>query len=159
MEQRTKEALEALRCAPWFECVGAADTSGARVVHSWADAAMLCSTVEWQDFILERANDYRDRLRFMSKELINNWNERIKSVRPTSDEIALAKTQPVTERFHMPLEFFDAVSWDILHFAMEVEYADVCRPGFFARQGAWYMRGHFPCGWQGNFPGGKPIIF
>ena len=52
-----------------------------------------------------------------------------------------------------------AVQWDILHVCMEAEYADVYPPGFYASQAYWYVKGHFPCGWQGEFPNGKLIVY
>ena len=42
---------------------------------------------------------------------------------------------------------------------MEAEFADVYPPGFYASQAYWYVKGHFPCGWQGEFPNGTLIIY
>jgi hypothetical protein len=58
-----------------------------------------------------------------------------------------------------PRTFEDAVQWDILNVCMEAEYADIYPPGFYASQAYWYVKGHFPCGWQGNFPEGKLIMY
>jgi hypothetical protein len=55
--------------------------------------------------------------------------------------------------------FENMVQWDILHVCMEAEYADVYPPGFYASQAYWYVKGHYPCGWQGEFPKGKLIIY
>jgi len=52
------------------------------------------------------------------------------------------------------------VQWEILGVCMEAEYADVYPPGFYASQAYWYVKGHFPCGWEGGeFPKGKLIIY
>jgi len=59
----------------------------------------------------------------------------------------------------LPKAFEDTVQWDIIHLCMEAEYADVYPPGFYASQGYWYAKGHFPCGWQGEFPLGTRIIY
>jgi hypothetical protein len=37
---------------------------------------------------------------------------------------------------------------------MESEYADVVPPRFFAALGFYNVRGHFPCGWEGEYPPG-----
>lgn len=34
---------------------------------------------------------------------------------------------------------------------MEAEYADIFRPAFYASQAYWYVKGHFPCGWEVAF--------
>jgi len=51
------------------------------------------------------------------------------------------------------------VQWDLMMFAFEAEYADVCPPGFHTEQARWYLCGHCPCGRVGNLLGGKAIIF
>lgn len=42
---------------------------------------------------------------------------------------------------------------------LKARYADVCPPGFYASQAYWYVQGHFPCGWQGEFPKGKLVVY
>jgi hypothetical protein len=32
-------------------------------------------------------------------------------------------------------------------------------PGFFASNAYWYIKGHFPCGWEGEFPKGTLVIY
>jgi hypothetical protein len=69
------------------------------------------------------------------------------------------KIQIVVRENDLPKAFEDTVQWDIIHLCMEAEYADVYPPGFYASQGYWYAKGHFPCGWQGEFPLGTRIIY
>jgi len=59
----------------------------------------------------------------------------------------------------LPKSFEDTVQWDILHLAIESEYSDIFPPGFYASQAYWYLKGHFPCGWEGNFPKGKLVVY
>lgn len=37
--------------------------------------------------------------------------------------------------------------------------SDLYPPGFFASNANWYVRGHFPCGWRGEFPKGQLVIY
>jgi len=55
--------------------------------------------------------------------------------------------------------FEHCVQWDILHVCMEAECADVFPAAYYASQAYWYVKGHFPCGWEGEFPKGKLIIY
>jgi hypothetical protein len=73
--------------------------------------------------------------------------------------LVLRKTKAVVEANHLPRGFVDTVQWDILRLCMEAEYADVFPPGFYASQAYWYMQGHFPCGWEGEFPQGRLTVF
>jgi hypothetical protein len=69
------------------------------------------------------------------------------------------KTSGIIQQHHLSKAFEDAVQWDILHACIEAEYADVYPPGFFASQAYWYVKSHFPCGWEGEFPEGKLIVY
>jgi hypothetical protein len=48
---------------------------------------------------------------------------------------------------------------DMMGILSEAEYLDVCPPGFFTRYALpSYLRGHFPCGWQGAYPDGQLVV-
>ena len=51
------------------------------------------------------------------------------------------------------------MQWDILGACIEMEYADLCPPGFYTNLASWYVKEHFPCGWQGVFPQGMLIVY
>ncbi|OQB80449.1 MAG: hypothetical protein BWX88_04549 [Planctomycetes bacterium ADurb.Bin126] len=87
------------------------------------------------------------------------WNQLATELRPIAVALATEKTKAVLEENELPETFLDTVKWDILHLLMEAEYADIYPPGFYASQGYWYVHGHFPCGWQGDFPKGTLIIY
>jgi hypothetical protein len=38
-------------------------------------------------------------------------------------------------------------------------YVDLYPPSFFASNAYWYVMGHFPCGWRGEFPKGQLVIY
>lgn len=66
---------------------------------------------------------------------------------------------PVVEQHNLPEGFVAQVQWDILAIAMEAEYSDVVEPGLYSQLAKWYLAGRFPCGWQGEFPEGRVIVF
>jgi len=73
--------------------------------------------------------------------------------------LVTAKIAAVVAEHGLPKVFADTVQWDILHLAMEAEFADVYPPGFYASQAFWYKEGRFPCGWEGEFPKGRLVIY
>ncbi len=159
MHPRTIETLKDLQQAQWFSCVGITDTDAAVVLTSWYEAIQTCSSPEWQDMILEASNRYCEKLAENSQKRFQKWNEIVISLRPVTRTLVEEKTKKVIQENDLPKIFLDTVNWDILHLCMEAEYADVYPPGFFASQAYWYVKGHFPCGWQGKFPEGKLIIY
>lgn len=159
MHERTKETLEELERAQWFRKVGQKDTQVAIVLSSWEEAIKSCASDAWQDLLLEAANRYTEKLASISRERFRQWNAIVQKVDATVISLVDRKTAQVIEENQLPKVFKDTVEWDILHLAMEAEYADVYEPGFFASQAYWYVQGHFPCGWEGAFPEGQLVIY
>jgi hypothetical protein len=159
MHPRTTATLDELKRAQWFRRVGVRDTDAAVVLSSWYEAVESCSSPEWENLCLEAANQYRARLAERSPERLEKWNDLVAELKPVTMALVNEKTRQVIQENDLPKTFLDAVNWDILHLCMEAEYADVYQPGFFASQAYWYVKGHFPCGWQGEFPNGKLIIY
>ena len=163
MQPQTAATLEQLEKADWFTNVGTfggiQDRSKVILVRSWREAIDRCSSVEWENLCLEAANQYRQRLLERSPERFNQWNDIVASLKPTTEPLVRRKIEAVVREHDLPKVFEDTVQWDILHVCLEAEYADVYQPGFYASQAYWYVKGHFPCGWEGDFPNGTLIVF
>lgn len=161
MHPRTSAALTQLDEADWFSRVGVNDTEGfAIVISSWEEAITYCSSPETKALWLEAANQFHLRVLERSKERYREWNEIAKEIRPITNAFVSRKIGKVTDAHNLPKVFEDHVRWEIGHLFMECEYADIYPPGFFASHAYWYCRGHFPCGWSGNFPdNGKLVVY
>jgi hypothetical protein len=159
MNSRTAATLEELEKAIWFSRVGVRDTTEAIVLSSWAEAMEHCGSLAWENLCLEAVNQYRLRLQEVDASSLARWNDIMSTVKPATVALVRAKTEEIVKRHNLP-DFFEAtVRWDILNVCMEAEYADIYPPGFYASQAYWYVKGHFPCGWEGSFPKGTLIIY
>jgi hypothetical protein len=159
MNPRTTATLENLERADWFAFVGVKDTTACNVLVSWQEAIELCSSVEWENLCLEAANQYRERVLERSNERYSQWTDIVAQIKPVTEPFVRLKIETVVCEHGLPEVFEDTVQWDILHLCMEAEYADVYPPGFYASQAYWYVKGHFPCGWEGEFPQGRLIVY
>jgi len=159
MHPRTVATLDQLENAAWFSRVGDKDTAVATVLGSWQEAVAHCSSIEWQNLCLEAANQYRERLVERSMERFEKWNELMLELKKVTIPLVAKKIEGVVRANDLPKSFENAVQWDVLFVCMEAEYADVYPPGFFTSNAYWYTKGHFPCGWQGDFPAGVLIIY
>lgn len=82
------------------------------------------------------------------------------SVKPQVLDLTKRKTAPIIEAQRLPKEFWWSVSADIIGAAMECEYSDLVELGFFNTVIIpCYLNGHFPCGWEGEFPAGRLIVY
>lgn len=155
--------LEKLETANWFSQVG--DMTGIKypekivMLTSWKEAIESCGSIEWEDLCLEAREQYRARLLERNKDRWRQWNQVTESVKPAVADLVARKTAEVIDQFRLPEVFSNTVSWDMLGLLMESEYSDVYPPGFFAANAFWYVKGHFPCGWEGEFPTGRIIIY
>jgi len=159
LKPQTIAALEQLDEVEWFTNVGLKDTERAIVLDSWSEAVQYCASVEWEDLLLEASNRYCEKLAEASQERFNHWNDIMREAKGHTEPLVERKIREVAEKNNLPKVFEDTVKWDIVHLAMEAEYADLYPPGFYASQAYWYKVGHFPCGWKGEFPEGTLIIF
>jgi hypothetical protein len=90
---------------------------------------------------------------------ISSTDFRILAVKPRVEDLVERKTRNIVLAENLPRAFVDTVLWDILHVCMESEFADSYPPGFYASQAYWYFKGHFPCGWEGDFPIGQIVVY
>jgi hypothetical protein len=159
MHRTTLGILEDLQKAHWFSHVEVPDAPTAVVLTSWQEAIALCDSLEWENLQLDMANEYRRRLRERSKERWVKWNDIVVGLKVTLIPFVRGKIEPIVREYKLPKVFEASVQWDMLHVCMETEYADVYPPGFYANLASWYIKGHFPCGWQGTFPQGMQIVY
>jgi hypothetical protein len=159
MHPRTVATLNKLENAAWFSRVGIKDTNVAIVLSSWHEAIEHCSSLEWENLCLEARNQYCERLVQRSPKLWDKWNDIVVEMKRFTEPLIERKIETVVRENNLPRVFRATVRWDILGVCMESEYADVVPPGYYASQAYWYVKGHFPCGWQGNFPDGMLIIY
>jgi hypothetical protein len=52
-----------------------------------------------------------------------------------------------------------SAQWDLMHALIETEYSDVAAPVISDNILTVYCAGHFLCGWEGDYPGGLPVIY
>ncbi len=159
MYSRTIARIDQLEKASWFSRIGVAAGPSVAAVSSWPEAIHYCDAQEWEDLQQEMLNQYRVYIHQHHRARLQDWNERIEAVKKITEPLVALKTTAVIRENGLPDIFRIAVRFDVTLFCMEAEYDDVCPPGFFTRLGAWYLDGHFPCGWWGPFPKGKLIVY
>jgi hypothetical protein len=159
MKEITRETLDRLSQATWFVNVGKPIEGPFVVLKSWDEAVESCSSIEWENLLMEASNQLRERLLERNIERYRQWNEVVDELKQYTVPFVRRKLREVHEVAHLPKDFEDTVQWDILGVCIEAEYADVFSPAFYASQAYWYIEGRFPCGWQGKFPEGKLILY
>jgi len=159
MHPRTVLTLEKLEQAEWFSKVGVDDAERAIVLSSWTEAIDSCSSVEWENLCLEAKNQYCERIHERAPAEFQRWNNVAAMLKKATIPLVQKKLEAVVNKYSLPKVFEDTVQWDILGVCLEAEYADIYPPSFYASQAYWYVKGHFPCGWKGDFPAGTLVVY
>ena len=118
---------------------------------------------------MEAANSYREGIQAVDKSRFNEWNGVVREVK----SILLPKLERITtdlmQKHSLPQSFRNDVEWDLVHYCTIIEYDDVrvarssqgaqLAAELYTTLGKWYSRGHFPCGWEGEWPRGILLLY
>jgi hypothetical protein len=156
MQPWTIGTLVKLAEAAWFSRVGvqedAEDGETAIVVTSWPEAMEHAKSHEWELLRKEALARYCTRVADRSMERWRLFSDIHREVNKFTDPLVARKIAAVVREHNLPKIFEAQVRSDIAALCIESEYADVYPPSFFAANAYWYVHGHFPCGWRGDFP-------
>lgn len=165
LQPATQATLQQLRDSEWFSRLGQFTINEGEIVvpveivSSWAEAIECCSADEWNWMLLESANMLRRKLMQTSMNEFRMWNMRIEKVKTVAVPFVNAKISATKKEFGLPEAFDATVNAQILMVLMEAEYSQIIEPGNFSKLAFWFVNGHFPCGWSGEFPKGDLIIY
>lgn len=168
LHPRTQATIEQLERAEWFanvgRNVGISQPDKVILLSGWKEAVEHCTSDIWDNLVLEANNQYHLRVARSSPERYQFWNELVEFIKPVAYELSDRKIADIMARENLPRGFQGCVRTDVLGILIEAELADVVPPGFYAANGYWYIKGHFPCGWVGDTeeslpPHGKLVIY
>lgn len=147
MQPQTKSLLDELERAEWFYAVGLQTDKDVIGVSSWDEAVNFCSTSAWANFKQDHANRLTVYLSRTARERYQEWNDIVRKIKARTEPLVESKLDPLVLEFGLARAVDDDVRWDVLHACMELEYADLRPPAFYAELMEWYLKGRFPCGW------------
>ena len=118
------------------------------------EAMESCTSLERKDTQLEAANLIRDALVTKFRDRYGQWNRIAEELKGMTVPLVNDHIERVVKENALPEAFSHSVHWHILHACIETEYSDIVQPRFYTELARWYINGHFPCGWDGQFPEG-----
>lgn len=159
-----EKVLDKIRRIDWFHNCGhnlKNDINFAfSYVENWNEARKHYQDSSWENTTLEARNVLTTFLHGKYRNQYLKWNSLAKEVRVFLEEEIVPKIELYREKHALDKIFVDSVKWDILNAIMENAYMD-CKnvPVFFQELLVVYESGNFPCGWEGEWPEGKLIVF
>ncbi len=157
------ELLERVRANAWFSHVGEPLKEGEHYdrVYDWADAVKSLSSRPSGDAFNDMGNDskFGTRQPFEDLDLRAKWKQvgeqfedDLQVVLDRAVEMAPAPARKVKE-------LRTTIGWCVILAAREVWVLEHLERPIFVPLVDLYLRGHLPCGWNGDYPQGKLVVF
>jgi hypothetical protein len=149
----------------WFAHCGeplALDLSMAtQAITNWPQAIESCKSTAWENVELEAQNQLTLWLHLHDHDNYRQWNDianaQKKAVVNPSIEGHVA---PFQSQHRLDIALVHCVQWDMLGALMENAYLSSGHSAFFFLELLMvYESGHFPCGWLGEWPQGKLLVY
>jgi len=146
----------------WLRNCGRESDLGFEVeyVKSRSKVEKLIKGIKWENVCLETGGDFTEFLHKNHKEDYNRyWNEIVVRVKKEyiiiiSEAIEIALVEFKDKDSIMSDIKFNLVTLFMLNFYSEYYSSD-----FYNKMLSIYLSGHLPCGWSGNYPEGKFIVY
>jgi hypothetical protein len=151
--------LNSLEKIDWFYAVGQVNDPNVVGIKSWKEASERCTMPYWREVQIEISNLIADELVIHHKERYRLWNMLAAEINALMEPVIQRKIAYVVTENQLPKSFEESVKWDIALIGIGTEYSDVALVKPIAELTQWYLKGHFPCGWDGDFPNGRLIIY
>lgn len=160
MRPETLTIIDDLRNTLLFRSVGeAVDDRNIIVVQSWPQAIKSAERLNWENIRIEWRNTLSGRLAVEFPARFDQWNEVTTELKRLLLPIVDEKIAALELDEKLRTKLLNNVRWDLLSLLQESEYSDLVTPQYYAALGVVYFDGHFPCGWQGDYPNGKFVVF
>jgi hypothetical protein len=160
MRDVSQKAIDVLRTADLFSAAGHTVLDD-RIIQlaTWRDAVKAHESQLWAYWKEHLSNNLTSTLHQIDRPRYSaTWNAVVDECRPTILACLDKALLPRHEVENKPAVRANA-SWNILFGIMEIEYSDVVPLGFFHYVFEWYCRGHYPCGWDGEYPEGRLLLY
>ncbi len=129
-------------------------------VDSEKKAKRMISSVKWENICLEVSGDFTEFLSRNHKDIFNkNWNVVVRQIKSKYMNEIQTKVEMNWKDEKTKQRVIDDVQFNILTLFMIDYYSDYYQSDFFDRMLKIYLAGHLPCGWIGEYPNGKFIVY
>ena len=156
----TLNTLNQLMSKPLFSKVGEFISDLVTPVCNWDEAFRECSTYEYKALRNNARNQLSITLHENHNQLFNQtWNTYGEPIHSHINAFVTNEVNKLELNAEMTKRIITCVNWDWVLLGFECQYSDLVKPAFFTGLSYWYDQGHFPCGWDGEYPAGKLMVF
>jgi glycosylphosphatidylinositol transamidase (GPIT) subunit GPI8 len=161
MLRTTDAVLSELISTNWFRNVGNEVEQNVKRLSNWKEAIDACSSIEWENFRLDRGNELSEELSAKDLDRYASWNDLALEIKFKAEPLFEKQLKEVKIFEAYPKKLLSCVRWDVLHICLEAEFGNIVQSSFYLNHlKPIYVSGHFPCGWtEGKYPEGRLVIY
>ncbi|WP_140456882.1 MULTISPECIES: hypothetical protein [Priestia] len=116
--------------------------------------------VKWENICLEERNILTGYLAKNKSELYNNnWNVLVREVKREVLPKVINKIESQVSILGLSSDIVNSVKFDIINIIMVLTYEKYYNSDFYNSMLDIYLSGHIPCGWDGDYPNGKILVY
>lgn len=129
-------------------------------VNSKDKAIKMINSLEWENLCLDERNDFTGFLYDNYKDLYNkNWNVEVQKIKGEYMNEIQKKIETNWNDKDSEQYVIDDVEFNIISIFMLNVYSEYYKSDFYEKMFKIYLAGHLPCGWSGDYPNGKFIVY
>ncbi len=141
--------------------VGTSELSDTTRVSTWSDAMRICNDEATSRVLVESMNQVGAKVQQVDYNLYNLWNIFANHSKPRLPELADKFIRPRVPAGMDAKIVIDQINWIVIGATIERCYAivGIVEPMWATRWCQMIVDGYLPCGWEGEFPSGRTIVF
>lgn len=157
-----KGFVEPILNCQWLQRCGQIDSFGFDVEYlsSKCDVEKNINATKWENICLERKGDFTAYLLKNHKTEYNKyWNDVVRMVKEQYISKISEKVNIALLNCDLSVDILDDIKMNILLIFMLEYYSEYYSSDFYNKILEIYLAGHLPCGWIGEYPNGKFIVY
>lgn len=125
-----------------------------------AKAMKTITSIDWENICLEESGNITAYLSIHNKvEYNKNWNLLVKKIKSEVLPHIVEKIQEGVIIKNLPEGVIDDIKFNLVTILISDAFSDCYSSKFYRNLYQIYLSGHLPCGWEGEFPNGRIIVF
>lgn len=157
-----KEFVDAILNCQWLYRCGRVDNFefAVQYLNSKRDVEKNINGIKWENLCIDRRGDFTTYLFKNHKlEYNKNWNDEVREIKEKYIPMISEKVSIALTNNGMMSNILNDINMNILSIFMLEYYSEYYSCDFYNKMLEIYLAGHLPCGWAGEYPNGKFVVY
>lgn len=158
--QIREEFIEKMMECEWLQRCGMIDEFSFEVEYvKKKKAEKLIKSIKWENLCLDRKGDFTVYLTLNHREERKLWNKMVEKIKENYMPQIREKINQYLLINELTPRILNDISFNIIILFMLEYYSEFYSSEFYENMMEIYLSGHLPCGWEGEYPEGKFLVY